>query len=127
MKSIKHIRQIVLTRQIGTVLDVRDDHQRAHRRQQRLVAILLPSLVLDEVSRLEHLADVVKVRPDANQQSVGTDRFGGGLGDGRDVDRMVVRPGSTSHQFLQQRMSDVAEFQQAEVRLHVEESFDEGQ
>ena len=36
-------------------------------------------LVLDEVVRLEHLADVVEVGPDAHEQGVGADAFGGAL------------------------------------------------
>ena len=41
-----------------------------------------PDLVLDEVVRLEHLADVVEIGPDADQQGIGADAFGGRLGDG---------------------------------------------
>ena len=73
------LRQAVLSCQVGTVLDVGDDHQRAHGRQQRLVAIRVTPLVLDEVARLEHLANVVEVGSHSNQQTVGTDRFGGRL------------------------------------------------
>ena len=58
---------------------------------QRLVPVVALPLVLDEVARLEHLADVVEVGPDANQQPPGADRFGGGFGDRADGDRMVVR------------------------------------
>jgi hypothetical protein len=60
------LRQMMLPRQIGTVLDVRDDDQRAHGRHERFVPVGVLSLILNEVPRFEHLADVVEVCTDAN-------------------------------------------------------------
>ena len=121
------LREAVLAGQVGPVLDVRDDHQRAHGGSQRLVAVLVGPLVLDEVVRLEHLADVVEVGPHADQQPAGVDALGGGLGNRADGDRMVVGARRPADKLLQERMGDVAEFQQAQVGQHAEEAFDEGQ
>ena len=57
------LRQVVLPGEVGAVLDVGDDHQRAHGGHEPLVAAAFLPLVLDEVARLEHLADVVEVGP----------------------------------------------------------------
>ena len=67
------LRQAVLPGQVGAVLDVGDDHQRAHGGHQRLVAVVVGALVLDEIARLEHLADVVEIGPHADQQAAGVD------------------------------------------------------
>ena len=83
--------QVVLPAEVDAVLDVADDDQRAHRRGQLGVAVGRPDLVLDEVVRLEHLADVVEIGPDANQQGIGADALGGRFGDRADGDRVVVR------------------------------------
>ena len=80
-------------------------------------------LVLDEIAGLEHFADVVEIGPHADQQATGPDAFGGRFGDRGHVDRMVVRARRTADQFLQQRMGDVADFQQADVGQHAEQSF----
>ena len=106
----------VLPRQVGAVLHVRDDHQRAHRRHERSVAIVALALVLGEVARLEHLADVVEIRPDAHQQPAGADRFGRRFGQRRHGDRMVVRARRAANQFLQQRMRRIAQLDQAQDR-----------
>ena len=115
------LRQPVLPGQIGAVLDVGDDHQRAHGRHERLVAVVVGALILDEIARLEHLADVVEIGPHADQQSAGVDAFGGGLGDRADGDRVVVGARRPADQLLQQRMGHVAQFQQAQVGQHAEE------
>ena len=60
--------------------------------------------VLDEVFRLHHFADVVEVGPDANEESVGTDGFGGGFGHGGDGHGVVVGSRSATGEFHQQRM-----------------------
>ena len=119
--------QVVLPGQVGAVLDVGDDHQRAHGRHQRLVAVVVVPLVLDEVARLEHLADVVEVGADADQQPLGADALGGRLGDRGHGDRVVVGARRAADQLLQQRMGHVAQLQQAQVGLHAEQAFDERQ
>ena len=73
--------KVVLAAQVDSVLDVADDDERAHRRGQLGVAIGRPDLVFHEVVRLEHLADIVEIGPDAHQQAVGADAFGGRFGD----------------------------------------------
>ena len=80
-------------------------------------------LIFDKIARLEHLADIVEIGPDAHQQPIGADRFGGGIGDRSDVDGMVVCSWCAAHEFLQQRMRDIAQFQQADIGLNVEQPF----
>ncbi len=56
-------RKMVLASQVGTIFHVGDDDQRAHGRLEGFVAIGSLALIFNEVIRLEHLADVVKVSP----------------------------------------------------------------
>ena len=65
---------------VGTVFDVCNDYQRTHCRREVFVPVGLLALVLDEVTRLEHFADIVEVRTHAAQQPTCVDAFGGGLG-----------------------------------------------
>ena len=58
------LRQVVLLGEGEPVLDVADDDERAERRLQFVVPVLA-DLVFDEVMRLEHFADVVKIAADA--------------------------------------------------------------
>ena len=86
--------QVVLVGEIDAVLDVADDDQRAHGRGQMVVpAVGAFGHVLDEVLRLEHLADVVEIGSHADEQSVGADGIGRRFADGCHGDRMVVRAG----------------------------------
>ena len=94
------LRQMMLPGQVGSILDVSDDHQRAHGRLQRLVAVAFGTLVFDKIRRLEHLADVVEIGPDADEQAVGADGIGRGFRDRSDVDRMVVRARRASDELL---------------------------
>ena len=121
------LRQMTLPRQVRAVLDVGDDYQRAHGRHQRLVAVGLGALVLDEIARLEHLADVVEIGPHADQQAAGADVFRRRLGDRAHGDRVVVCARRTADQLLQERMGHVAQLQQAQVGQHAEELLDEGE
>ena len=84
-------------------------------------------LVLDEVVRLEHLADVVEIGPDADEQGVGADPLGGGLGDRADGDRVVVRARGAADQLLEQRVGDVAQLEQADPGDDPERGLDERQ
>ena len=86
-----------------------------------------PDLVLDEVVRLEHLADVVEVGPDPHQQRVGADPLGRRLGDRAHGDRVVVRARAPADQLLQQRVGDVAQLQQADAGDDPERVLDERQ
>ena len=49
--------------QVCTILDMSNNDQRTHRRQQGVMAVIIANLVLDEIFRLEHLANVMKIRP----------------------------------------------------------------
>ena len=94
-------RQVVLLGQGDAVLDVADDDQRAQGRLQGVVAVLA-GLVLDEVVRLEHLADVVEVAADAGQQRIGADGLGGRLGQGGHGHAVRVGARRPADQLLQQ-------------------------
>ena len=95
--------QVVLPAQVDPVLDVADDDQRAHGRCELGVPAGRADLVFHEVVGLEHLADVVKIGSDANQQGIGADALGRRLGDGADGDRVVMGAGSAADQLLEQR------------------------
>ena len=84
-------------------------------------------LVLDEVVRLEHLADVVEIGPDADQQGIGADPLGRRLGDGADGDRVVVRARGAADQLLEQRVGVVAQLEQADARDDPERVLEERQ
>lgn len=64
------LRQVVLPGEFHSLLHVGHDDQRAHRRHERLVAILL-ALILDEVGGFQHLADIVEVGTHADEQPAG--------------------------------------------------------
>ena len=61
------------------------------------------------------------------EKAVGPDPLGGRLGDRRHGDRVVVGAGSQPHQLLQQRVGDVAQLEQADVRDDPERLLDERQ
>ena len=65
--------EVMQASQLNSVLDVRNDHDRAHRGIEVVVFVLSTLLVLDEVFRLAHFANVVKVGPDAAEQAIGAD------------------------------------------------------
>ena len=119
--------QMVLPAQVDAVLDVADDDQRAHRRRELGVPAGRTDLVLDEVMGLEHLADVVKISPDADQQGIGPDAFGRRLGDGADRDRVVVRARGAADQLLEQGVGVVAQLEQADAGDDPQGIFDERQ
>ena len=120
--------QMMLSGKLGAVFDMSDYYQRAHGRDERLQTIFFVfSLILDEVARLEHLADIVVIRAHANQQPSCPDGVGGRFGDRAHGDRMVIRARRPADQFLQQGVRHVAQFQKAHVRQHAEEPLDERQ
>ena len=61
------------------------------------------------------------------KQRIGADSFGGGLGDGADSDRVVVRPRRAADQFLQERVGDVPQFQKTDAGDDAERHFDQRQ
>ena len=100
--------EVVLPAEIDAVLHVTDDDQGAHRGREVVMPIDAADLVFDEIVRLEHFANVVKIRPDADQQCMRSDSLSGALGDRADRDRMVVRSWSAADEFLQERVGDIA-------------------
>ena len=73
-------RQAVLAGELDTVLHVPDDDEQAHRRPQLAVLVEAAALILHEVFGLVHLPDVVVEGADIEQEAVGADRIGCGLG-----------------------------------------------
>ena len=119
--------QVVLPAQVDAVLDVADDDQRAHRRGELGVAVGRADLVLDEVVRLEHLADVVEIGPDADEQGIGADALGGRLGDGPDGDRVVVGARARRTSSWSSGMGVVAQLEQADARDDPQGTLEKGQ
>src|SRR5216684_2376482 len=72
--------QPMLEREIYTFLYMRDDDQRTHCRRKIVMRISLEAHVLGKVFRLHQLTDIVKVRTDAADRPICTDRFGGSFG-----------------------------------------------
>ncbi len=77
------------------------DDQRAHGRHQSFVAISLLALILHEVVRLEHLADVVVVRATRTSSPRPPMRSAAASAIEDHVDRVVVGAGRSLHEFLQ--------------------------
>ncbi len=118
--------QAVLLGQGDAVLDMADDDQRAQGRFEVVVAVFA-GLVLDEIVRLEHLADVVEIAADADQQRIGADGLRGRFGQGRHRHAVRVRSRGAPHQFLQQRMAAVGQLEQADIGDDAEAAFDQRQ
>ena len=119
-------RQTVLLGERQAVLDVADDDQRAEGRLQVVVPVLT-DLVLHEVVRLEHLADVVEIAADARQQRVGSDLLRGGLGERGHRDAVRVRAWGTANELLHERMAAVGQLQHADVGDDAETALDQWQ
>ena len=88
---------------------------------------VLARLVLDEVVRLQHLADVVEIAADAGQQRIRPDRLGGRLGQRRHGHAVRVRPRRPTDQLLGQRVRAVGQLQQADLGDDAEQPLDDGQ
>src|SRR5437762_8739365 len=69
---------------------MRDDDQRAHCRREIVMRISLEAHVFSEIFRLHQLTDIVKVRTDAAERPVCTDRFGGSFGQISYHEAMVI-------------------------------------
>ena len=72
--------------------------------------------VFGEVLGLHEFADVVEIRADAADGGVGADGFGGGFGEVRDDEAVVVGAGRLDRQALEQRMIQVGELPATKCR-----------
>ena len=72
--------------------------------------------VLGEVLRMTEFADVVEIRADTGEQRIGPYRLGSLLGERRHHETVVVGAGRLHLQAFEQRMVEVAEFKQTDVR-----------
>ena len=88
---VNHSGKSVFGSQPQPVLDVVPDDSGAAARSQPIAWVPAPRLILHEVLRIRHLADVVVIDAGPDQEWVGADAQSGGLGQVRHVDRMCVR------------------------------------
>ena len=77
-------------------------------------------LVFHEVRGLHHLPDVMEVRTDAAEDLVGAHRGGGGLRQARERHAVVVGAGSLLRELAQERMVEMDELHQRQVRRDAE-------
>ena len=91
--------QSMLASHLGAVLDVGNDHQRAHCGNEVGMFAVVTNLILDKVFGLAHFADIVKVSSDSAEQSIGANDLRRGFGDRRDANAVVVRAGCALNQF----------------------------
>jgi len=85
----------MLEGEVDPILDVGHEDQRAHRRSELVMRIVVRIGVLDEVLRLAQLADVVKVGPRPAHRGIGSDGFRCTFRELRDHQAVVMRPGAS--------------------------------
>ena len=119
--------EFVLEGKIDTLFHVREDDERAHGRREIVVRIALEVHVLGEIFRLHQLADVVKIGADAAKRRVRADAFGGGFGQIRDDEAVMIRAGRFDRHSAQQRMIEIGRFQPGNVGRDLEQMFEEWQ
>ena len=115
----------VLEREIDAFLDMRDDDERAHRRGEIVVRVALEVHVLGEIVRLHQLADIVEIGADTAKGGVRADRFGGGLGEVRDDEAVVVGAGRFDRHPAQERVVQVGRFEPGDVGRDLEEMLED--
>ena len=92
---------------IDALLHVRHDDERAHRWGEIVMRVALEAHVFCKVFRLHQFADVVEIRADTTERGVGADRFGGGLGQVRDDQTVMVGPRRLDGHSPEQRVIQV--------------------
>ena len=96
-----------------------DDDQRAHARF-KIVVDVVAALILREILRIHHLADVVEVRADLDEIRTRSDRLCGGFRKGRRLDRVIIRRRRALIQFDHQRVRRIRVFKKLHRRNDVE-------
>src|SRR5262249_3347429 len=96
-------RKSVFLCQRHAIFDMSDYDEGAKSGLKRIVTIL-SRLVLDEILRLQHLADVVKIAAHACQKRISANRLGSRLRERRNSHAVRVRPRRAADELLQQRM-----------------------
>ena len=110
------LRDLLLLRKADPVRDVLPDDRRGRLGLQLVVRVPAAVLVLHEIVRFQHLADVVVQHADTTQQPVGADLVRSRLCKVRDVDRVRVRTGCVEGQPFQKRTRGVCPFEQGLIR-----------
>jgi len=119
--------ELVLPGQGEALADMVEDDQAAHAGLEVTVRVDALGDVLGEELRLVQLADVMEVGADARHQRVGADGLGGLFGQGRHGQAVVVGPRGLEPQTLEQRVVQVAEFDQGQIRGRAEDVLEERQ
>ena len=117
----------VFEREVNAFLHVRDDDERAHRRREIVVRIALEVHVLGEIFRLHQFADIVEIGADAAERGVRADRFGGGFGEVRDDQTVMIGAGRFDRHPAQERMIQIGRFQPGNIGRDLEELFEDRQ
>ena len=112
--------QADLLRQFEAVFHVAGNDQAAHVRRKRLVLVDSEHLVLHEILRFEHLAQVVIIRADSHKQRVGANGFGRRLGQGSDHKTVVIGARGFYRQSSKNWRIEVGQLQQAYVGCYFE-------
>src|SRR5215207_1785943 len=108
-------------------LDVTFYHLGGKRRGEVGVGVELGDLVLHEVGRVLHLADVVVVGPDLSEQRVRADPLGGPLCEQAHLHGVGERTRGVAQQLVEQGVSRVRELQQLHRCQDIEGVFQERQ
>ena len=127
MTSIDLLIKSVFEREIDAFLDVRDDDERAHRRGEIVVRIALEVHVLGEIFRLHQFPDIVEIGADAAERGVRADRFGGGFGEVRDDEAVMIGAGRFDRHPAQERMIQIRRFQPGNIGRDLEELLEDRQ
>ena len=85
------------------------------------------ALVLDEVVGLHQLSDIVVVGTDPQQQRVGADGVGAGLGEVADRQRVLVGPRRLQRQLFEERQVLIRQLEQPDIGRDPEHPFEDGQ
>ncbi len=92
-----------------------DDDEGAHGRGEVVVRVFAVVGVLGEILRLHELADVVEIRAHAADRGIRADGFGGGLGEVRDGEAVVVGAGGFHAQAFEHGVVEVGHLQPGNV------------
>ena len=120
-------RQVVADGQLDAVRHVLPDDRGRDARVLLVVGIAAVSLVLREIRGVGGLADVVEERAGAREERVGADRVARVLGELGDDEGMVVGARGLELHPPQERVVEVGELEERDVRRALEERLEDRQ
>ena len=115
--------QFALPGQLHTILHMGSDNQVAHGRGELIVPIQGLHLVLDEISRLFDLSNIVIVGADANQEGISAYGLRGRLRQGAQNNTVVIGTGSHQDELSQDRLMQIGKLQQLEIGGDIKKGF----